>query len=517
MTIHHALLPAAAALAIGAGAHAQITLTDQTAASGCAFTHMPDPDAIPGAQDYMPAGIAVGDYDRDGFPDIFWASGGLSPDHLFINNGDGTFTDEAAAWGVDAMHATCGACAGDYNDDGWVDIYLTSFGDGDDNQGQVGRNRLFRNNGDGTFTNVTGSAVVIPSTTWGFQTSFVDMDDDGFPELLYSADFGTSRYYVNDGNGSFIDFTDQSGTGLDQNGMGQCVADFNNDGRFDWYVTSIYLDDPQPASGEGNKLYINLGNNTYQEVALSAGVDDGGWGWGTVAVDLDHDTWVDIVEVNGRPGNAEFEGEQEYVFRNSGNLTFTEEAPACGLTFQAEGKSCSYLDYDRDGDMDIAITFNGDLVKLYRNDLADGNWLHLAFDTQNNPRIAPQGFGCKVTATAGGLSYVRYVDSGPNFLGTSETAAHFGLGGAGVVDELRIDWPRGYVTTLTGVAANQHLVIQSPALCDFNADGVVGVNDFLLLLSRWGPVTGSDRRADVDNDGMVGVTDFLTVLASWTP
>ncbi len=562
------------ALAFCGDAFAQITLTDQTAAAGVQFTHIPNALAIPGPQDYMVAGIAVGDYNRDGYPDMFWAAGGMSPDRLFINNQDGTFTDRAAEWGVAAVHANCGACAGDYNNDGWVDIYLTSFGNGNDNQGQVGKNRLyrnngdgtftdvaveagvnvtatvipsgygcsfgdydldgdldlavaawfvpaagnrmFRNNGDGTFTNVTGQALSFPGTTWGFQTNFVDMDGDGFPELLLSADFGSSRYYINNGDGSFHDHTVASNTGQDQNGMGQCVADFNNDGLFDWYVTSIFLDVPQPNSGTGNMLYMNLGNHQFEEVGVAAGVVDGGWGWGTIAVDLDHDTWVDIVEVNGRPGNAEHSFEQEYIFRNNGNGTFSEMAIEAGLTYQAEGKSISYIDFDRDGDMDFLITFNGDLVKLYRNDSNGGNWLHLTFDTQNNARLAPLGLGSKVTATIGGQSYVRFVDSGPSFLATSETAAHFGLADAKVIDELRIDWPRGYTTILQNVAVNQHLTIESPALLDFNADGSVGVADLLILLGKWGNISGSDLRADVDNDGSVGVADLLILLGGWS-
>jgi enediyne biosynthesis protein E4 len=570
------IVPALCAGALALPASAQFDLTDRTVDAGVWFVHKPKALAIPGPQDWMPAGLAVGDYNNDSWPDIFWASGGgAEPDRLFINNGDGTFTDQAAAWGVQVLHAACGACAGDYNDDGWTDIYVTSFGNTDNNQGEVGKNRLyknngdgtfsevaaaagvaftaatvssgygctfgdydidgdldlcatawfapakgnrlFRNNGDGTFTNVTGTDIVFPPTTWGFQSRFADMDVDGWPELLISADFSTSRYYKNNGDGTFSDLTLQSGTGLDQNGMGQSLADFNHDGLMDWYVTSIFLDSPQPASGEGNKLYMNLGNHQYAETSVASGVDNGGWGWGTVAIDLDHDTWPDLVEVNGRPANVEFTGEQEYVWRNNGDGTFFEQALACGLTYQAEGKSCSYLDFDRDGALDLAITFNGGETRLYQNTGAKGNWIHLAFDTSNNQRIAPHGMNSRITVRIGKQEYVALVDGGPNFEGTSEIGAHFGLGRARQIDEITVDWPRGYQTVLTNVAVNQHLVIESPELCDFDANGQVDGGDLGLLLSTWGSLgTSSNRKADVNNDGEVDGADLGILLSAWT-
>ncbi|MDZ4756260.1 MAG: FG-GAP-like repeat-containing protein [Phycisphaerae bacterium] len=546
---------------------------DTTVASGAQFFHKPNGLAIPGFQDWMPAGLAVGDFNNDGWQDIFWASGGTDPDHLYINDGDGTFTDAAADWGVAVVHAACGACAGDYNDDGWLDIYVTSFGNGSNNQGQVGKNRLYRNNGngtftevaaeagvnvtgvtissgygcafgdydidgdldlavtawfasahgnrlfrndgDGTFTDVTGSAIDFGST-WGFQSSFADMDGDGWPELLIAADFGTSRYFRNDTNGSFTNFTIESGTGLDQNGMGQCVGDFNQDGLLDWYVTSIFTDAQQPGLGEGNKLYMNQSGHQYVETAVASGVADGGWGWGAVAVDMNNDTWPDIVEVNGRPSATEFSGEQEYVWINQGDDTFLEAALDGGMTFQAEGKACSYLDYDRDGAMDIAITFNNATNKLYRNVTLGGTWIHLSFDTQNNPLIAPNGMGAVARVRIGEKSLVGTVDSGPNFLGTSEICAHFGLGTARVIDTLTITWPRGYVTELTGVAVNQHLVIVSPTKYDLDGNGSIGASDLSLLLGAWGDLgTSGDRKADGNNDGVVNSADLAALLGAW--
>ncbi|HMN96521.1 MAG TPA: CRTAC1 family protein [Phycisphaerales bacterium] len=589
-----ALLLAAGADAGGAGPEPPIQLQDVTEAAGVHFLHTPNTAMIPGFQDWVVSGVAIADFNRDGYPDIFWASGGGKsgeplPDFLFINNGDGTFTDRAAEWGIAIVHGACGACAGDFDGDGWPDIYVTSFGNGTNNQGQVGKNilwrnngdgtftnvaipagvaftgmtissgygcafgdydldgnldlavaswvnsavgnRLFRNNGNGTFTDVTATAITFPSPLWGFQPAFADMDGDGWPELLLAADFKTSCYFRNNGNGTFTNITQASGTGLDQNGMGQCIGDFNNDRRLDWYVTSIFSDNPLPSSGLGNMLYMNAGSpgvHSFVEVAQSAGVDDGGWGWGAAAVDLDHDTWLDIVTVNGRPGSPEHSLEQEYLFRNNGDGTFTEMALEAGLDFIGEGKASCVLDYDRDGAMDIAIGFNGNFSgvsspgapsKLYRNvgGSASGNWLHIVFETTHNPRIAPQGFGTRVEATIGGTTLIRYVDGGPNFLGTSEICAHFGLGQAPVIDTLVIRWPRGYVTTLHGVAVNQHLTIAAPALCDFNGDGVVDGGDLGLLLGAWGPLgTSANRKADVNNDGVVNGADLGILLGAWS-
>ncbi len=578
------------ALALSVKASAQIALSEVSVPSTTAFIHKPNVQMYPGFQDWMAGGIAVADFNRDGWPDIFWASGAgtasvPTPDRLFINNGDGTFTNRAAQWGLGLVHAVMGACAGDFDDDGWPDLFLTSFGNGTNNQGQLGKNvlwrnngngsftnvaaaagvaantvftpngygcvfgdydldgdldlavaawvdsadgnRLYRNNGDGTFTDVTGVAVTFPASLHGFTPNFADMDGDGWPELLLAADFGTSCYFRNNGNGTFTNITAASGTGLDEFGMGQCIGDFDNDGRFDWYVTSIISDTPELGSGSGNKLYRNLGNHLYAEIGVAAGVVDGGWGWGASAVDFDNDGWLDIVEVNGRPGSPTYSNLPEFLYRNDGDGTFSNVTAQAGLTFAAEGKAVSSLDYDRDGRVDLAITFNGATNgavsngapnKLYRNTSNAQSWLGLTFDTQSNPRIAPMGFGTRVTARVGSQSWIRFVDSAPNFLGTGEIGAHFGLGRATLVDEVTIEWPRGYTTTLTGVRANQYLVVVAPELCDFDSNGSVDGADLGHLLSVWGPLgLTSDRRADVNNDGTVNGQDLEAMLAAWNP
>ena len=176
-----------------------------------------------------------------------------------------------------------------------------------------------------------------------------------------------------------------------------------------------------------------------------------------------------------------------------------------------------YLAAEHDGHLDILATTNDGALTYFRNDTAGGNWLRITFDTTGNPLLAPDGFGTRVLATVGGQTYVRYVSSGPSYLSTSEPQIHFGLGAAVIVDELRVEWPRGYVTVLTDVAANTQLTIVAPPLGDLDADGAVGIADFLALLAGWGPCPAPPAvcLGDLDADGVVGIADFLTLLGNW--
>ncbi len=490
------------------------SFSDQTVACGIAFTtNVPTTAGRP----HWPGGT-VGDFNRDGWPDIFLLGGGGVADALYINNGDGTFTDRAAQWGIALEHRGRGAVAGDYNNDGWLDISITSAGDmtGGDRPGQ---HILYRNNGDGTFTNVAEAAGVAYTSeflstasaafgdynldgwldlfvaTWdafndgnrlfrnngdgmftdvtvaagiaqdmrGFVPRFADMDNDRYPELLLVSDFKTTKYYKNNQDGTFTNWTSPSGTGLEDNGMGSAVLDINRDGLQDWYTTSIYRDD---LSKDGNYMYLNLGNHTFDDLPAGCGCKDGGWGWGTTALDFDHDGWTDLAETNGW-SDAEFRVEPSYLYRNNGDLTFTRSE----LPYTAEGRSIMTLDYDRDGDMDLVIVPHNAQVAVFRNDLSgpDKHWLEVLLDTSGvGPPLAPDGIGSRVIVTAGGVTQYFYMSRGATYLGQSQLVAHFGLGAATTVDTLTVEWTDGSTTTLTNFAADQIITV-SPTV--FGAPG----------------------------------------------
>lgn len=501
---------------------------------GLDFVHGPLGDT-PGWE--MHGGGTVGDFDGDGWPDLFLVGSGSEPDALFINQRDGTFREEAAAWGLVDLYRGVGANAADFDGDGDDDLFVTSMGTRPEIRN--GQQRLYRNNGDRTFTDVAkemGVAATGPDispdgygATWGdydldgdldlwvggwrndfmlgpsttrlfrddgeagftdvtveagvydpairaFGAIFADMDGDRYPELLVAGDFGTSRYFANDGRGHFS----PADVGLPQNqrvynGMGTALGDFDRDGRPDWFVSAIY---PawELAGPPGSRLYLNRsrrpGDYALRALPRSAGVNDGGWGWGAAAVDLDHDGWLDLVHTNGwsqpcpSPLGRCYQEDATRLFRNRGDGTFDDVAAPSGLVHTGQGRGLLQLDYDRDGDLDIAILENAGRLHFFRNDLSGEatNWLAVRLDTGAAPCLAPDGIGATVeTRVAGGQRQRRIINTGSNYLGRGELTAHFGLGAAEVVERLIVEWPDGSQTVRMGVAANQYLEIAAGA------------------------------------------------------
>ena len=546
---------------------AEPAFSDQTSTTGVAMTF------VTGAGyshwTYTGGGVA-GDFNRDGFQDLFVLAGN-NRDKLYINNGNGTFTDRALDWNLTAVHKGKGASVGDFDRDGWLDIYVTSAGA----TGSIGpcKHKLYRNNGNGTFTDVAAAAGVLctaPAVEDGFGSAFgdydldgdldlfvggfaaanagnrlfrnngngtftdvtaaiglfaaspnvsafaprwVDMNEDDYPELLLEADFGTTRYFRNNRNGTFTDITATTGTSHEENGMGQAVGDFNADGMFDWYVTSIYYPD---LDWTGNKLYLNQGNHVYTEVAAAAGVDNGGYAWAPLAVDFNHDGMQDLATTNGDANpSSPFADEQSYLWMNNGNGTFTEKAIAAGLVHYGEGRGMVNLDYDNDGDQDVVIFANGESVRVFRNDLTgpSTSWLRVVLDTRSAPDSAPDGMGSRVWVTAGGVTQLRYLSSGDNYLSQSELTAHFGLGSAGTIDLLKVRWPNGQEAQVANVAANRNVTLLAQGAC---APAPSEVNNLRLerlgggLLFTWTNTADADDYVVVEDSDPSGPFSMLT-------
>jgi hypothetical protein len=260
-------------------------------------------------------------------------------------------------------------------------------------------------------------------------------------------------------------------------------------------------------------LYLNQGGHIYTETGQSAGVKRGGWGWGSVAADLDHDGRIDLAHTNGWP-SPEYETDPTCVFRNISTgaaPVFEEVAPACGVVHTGQGRGMLNFDYDNDGDQDLVIFTNDGPLTLYRNDLAapGAHWLRLHLETRASSTLAPGGYGAHITARTGAVTRHAWLCGGSNFLSQSELTAHFGLGDASVVDELRVAWPDGRTSVWTGVVPDRTIVIRS---CegDFNRDGAVGVQDLFDFLGGY-----FSGQADTNLSGATTVQDIFDFLTAW--
>ena len=342
-------------------------------------------------------------------------------------------------------------------------------------------NLLYHNNHDGTFTEV-GHRLGVDDTGWTLALGAGDLDDDGDLDVYVANDYGPDKLYRNNGDGTFTDVT-RDAIGVDGDaGMNVDMGDFDGDGRLDIYVTNI----TNRTFDQGNMLWKNLGGLRFVNVAGVTNARDGGWGWGAKFFDFDNDGDLDIYTVNGfvsdgpidifRMGGEIHHGdvsdirawpdmrglslsgyERKRLFRNDGDQ-FTEVAAQAGLDSLADGRGIALADIDGDGDLDVLATNVAAAPILYRNDVGQRRaWLEAELIGATGNRDA---IGARITVSAGGMQQIREVDSGNGFSAQSSRLVHVGLRDAGLVERMDIRWPNGRRVRHRDLPVRSRLVIR---------------------------------------------------------
>ena len=462
------------------------TFTDVTQGSGLGLT---------GWQ----TGVCVGDYNNDGWDDLFCTYWGQN--RLFRNHGDGTFTDVTREAGLlqDRLRWGAGCTFLDYNRDGHIDLFVCNYVQL--NQADIlavndthfcqwkgvpilcgprglpaGNNLLYRNNGDGTFTDVSGAAGILkPGPRYSITAVSYDFDNDGWPDIYVAVDSQPSLLFQNNHDGTFTDVAVGAGCaysegGHEQAGMGVGVADYDCDGHFDIFKTN-FADDT-------SNLYHNEGDQTYTDVTFSAGtgLNDQFVGWGCGFLDYDNDGWMDLMQVNGHvyPEIDRYHFGQTFksprlVYRNLGNGHFKDVSAQMGpgITEHFSSRGAAFGDYDNDGGVDVLVLNMNDAPSLLHNvgGATAGNWIKLKLIGTHCNRTA---IGARARVTVGQHTQMDEVHSGTSVMSQSDLRLHFGVGQARLIDLVEITWPTtGKVERFPHARANQILTIRE-------GQGIVG-------------------------------------------
>jgi len=456
------------------------------------FTKLPSliPDTTLGRQ------ILWVDYDNDQDLDIFLsvhpeASNPIDGQNkLYRNDGDLEFTDVTSTAGlVDEDTPTYGAAFGDINADGYLDLYSPRYS-------ELDSNRFYLNNGDGTFSDVSNSIGLTDSLVLDFNPVFLDVEGDGDLDIYTIVDryTMTNRMYLNDGTGNFTDVTATCGAGISINAMNGGVADYDNDGDLDIYVSN---------TSEGNQLLQNDGDGNFTDVAVSAGVEYGQVAWGGGWMDVDNDRDLDLY-VCGILNNL---AGRNKLYKNLGDGTF-EEYDMGGLP----GDSLSSFsnatgDFNHDGMMDIAVSSGANHpLRFWQNMITnDNNWVGVKLQgVESNS----QGIGSWVEVYENGFKQVRFTHCGINFLGQNSLEEHFGLGDGTSIDSLIIRWPSGNVDKYLDLEVNQTYVftegdcLGSQAVLNPDGNHYIGTDGDLFNEDNWswGIVPGKNDDAYIESD-----------------
>ena len=429
-------------------------------------------------------GVAVGDYDNDGRPDLYVGNFGIS--RLYHNNGDGTFTDVAPKLGVARKGWSTGATWGDYDRDGRLDLFVPGYAEIDLNNlppspsdankpGGVGQNfcqfrgtpvmcgprglkgegdTLYHQKADGTFEDVSVKAGVNdPQKYYGFSSAFVHADDDNLLDLIVVNDSTPKQLYINKGDGTFEEVGYPSGVALNENGreqagMGLGIGDYDNDGRVDFYITNF--------SDDSNTLYHNDGSGNFTDVTFQAGhgeITIPFLGWGTSFLDFDNDGWKDIFVANGHVYPAVDKNQwgtsfaqQPLLFRNLANGKFERvgAAPGSALAYAWCARGMAVGDLDGDGRPDVVMNNLDSKPAVLRNVSRSANhWLEMRLVGDVAKKSPRDATGAIAYLTVGKMRERADVVSGAGYASQNDSRLHFGLGAATKVDKLEVVWPDG--------------------------------------------------------------------------
>ena len=392
------------------------------------FTNVTSPTGVSNSGDGR--GVAWADFDNDGDLDLYISNGTNSPtNRLYKNNGNGTFNNIASSAGVNDNGDGRGVGWADYDRDGDVDLYLANH---------AGINRLYRNDGNDIFSDVAIAAGVNDNGD-GRGIAWQDIDGDGDLDLHVVNVGVANRLYKNNGNNTFTDIAVVAGID-DPTGSGQGTdwGDFNNDGRPDLYVTKF---------NENNRLYRNEGNNTFTNISAASGVDDATGSFGVSWADYDQDGDLDL-HISKADTNK--------LYENNGNGQFVDQSALTGVGDTDNGRGVAWADYDNDGDLDFYLANLSGTNKLFQNQGTGNQWLSATLIGTFSNQSA---IGARVTAVTGIDRRIIEIDGGSGYYSQKSLAADFGFGGITNIDSLIVQWPSGIVWDTTNVAANQFLTI----------------------------------------------------------
>lgn len=426
-------------------------------------------------------GVAVGDIDNDGDPDVYVTNYG--GDSLYSNNGNGTFTNVTSSAGITNKQWGTSAAFLDYDRDGFLDLYVVNYVHFDpvitcmdrsgrqDYCGPKGFDGvpdvLYHNNGNGTFTDVSQPSGIAKIPGKGLGVTTMDFNRDGYQDIYVANDGEKNFLWINQKDGTFEDQAVETGVAVNALGqpeasMGVVAGDADGDLDFDLFMTHL--------RDEKNTFYRNRGNEGFLDDTSSTGLAGPSipfTGFGTGYFDYDNDGDLDIAVVNGRVTRSTFMvhkdkpefwdayAEPNMLFTNDGNGNFVLSNEAAG-TFAStveNSRGLAFGDIDKDGDVDLVVSNEGGRARIYRNDSTGKNWLLIRALQFNRDAI-----GAEITLTVDGKRLIRQVQPAYSYLSSSDSRVHFGLDNATRVEKIEIRWPDGTTQTYENIPANQQFV-----------------------------------------------------------